>query len=739
MTRIQRAVCSVMVILLTGALLPAAAPKLVGEIPSGAPVFIVINNLQGLSTKLAAFDNALGLGQPTLTNALGFAKAMTGMVAGVDDNGSLGMAMLNLPLPNAAGEQQPPRVVLLVPVTDYNAFLGNFQPQTDGAVSQIQMTGKPMFVKQAGGYAVISDLQDAVANYAPAAGNDFEKNSGHFGSKVLGGSDLMIYVDLGTVGPVLQPFVAMGLMQVQQQMADPALGEEGKMAQAMVGLYGDTFNAILRDSKSAVIGLDLSAQGIGLSGSVQFKPDTPTALMFAKSGKDTLNFNRLPNRPYLMATSMDMSALPLEQMLNAIASRFPADNGFSGIMKNAVEMMKSAGAEAQQAYYSPDLAAGPGSFLNSVSVYTSDNPAEFIKQYKQSILSMNNIQIAPNSKYMTSYTDNVMQIDGKNVDQFSLKMQLPPEAMQQLGPAAMLFAGDMGGYVVPTQQAVVMSQGADPMLIKQAIAVADGKGENALNADAGITAMRKQLYDHRVAETYIGIGSIMNLANTFIAMFAPDAALDVPQNLPPVASSLSVHETGVGTRTFVPLTTIVAVKNAVMKVMASQNKPATVSDAGAAPAAEPAPMPAPAPTAVAEPAPVTQAPAAAPAAPAPVAEPVAQITVQQRGESAHVIALTDNTFTPLAVKSDKPVLVDFRAAWSDPCKTQAAIVSNIADKLNDKIVVGKIDVDRCPRTVDTYGIRMIPTVIILKDGRVADRFEGLTSQDKLEAALASAH
>jgi thioredoxin 1 len=651
------------------------------------------------------------------------------------------MALLNLPLPNAAGEQQPPRAVLLVPVTDYNAFLGNFQPQTHGDVSTIQLTGKQMFVKQAGGYAVLSELQDAVANYAPAAGNDFEKNAGHFGSKVLGGSDIMVYVDLGTVGPVLQPFVAMGMMQAQQQLADPALGPDMKMAQAMMGLYGDAINAVLRDSKSAVIGLDLSAQGIGLSGSVQFKPDTPTAQMFAKSGQDKLDFNRLPNRPYLFATSMDLSGLPLQQMLDAIAGRFPADSGFSGIMKNAVEMMKNAGDQAQQAYYSPDLAAGPGSFLNAVTVYTSDNPAAFIKQYKQSILAMNNLEIAPNSKYTTSYTDNVMQIDGRNVDQFSLKMQLPPEAMQQLGPAAMLFAGDMGGYVVPTQQAVVMSQGADPMLIKQAIGVADGKGENALNTDAGITAMRKQLYDHRVAETYIGVGSIMNLANTFIAMFAPDAALQVPPNLPPVASSVSVHETGIGSRNFVPLTTIVAVKNAVMKVMQAQQQPASVSDAGAAPAAEPAPMPAiaPAPVAEPEPAPVTRAPAAPVPEAAPVAEPVAAITVDQRGESPRVIAMTDNTFNHLAVKADKPVLVDFRAAWSGPCKTQAAIVSNIADKLNDQVVVGKIDVDHCPRTVDTYGIRMIPTVIVLKNGVVSQRFEGLTSQEKLEAALASTH
>ena len=578
MTRFKRMAWGVMVILLTGTMLPAATPKLVGQIPSGAPMFVVINNLQGLSTKLAAFDNALALGQPVMQNALGFAKAMTGMVAGVDDDGSLGMAMLNLPLPNANGEQQPPRVVLLVPVKDYNAFLGNFQPQTNGNVSQIQLTGKPMFVKQAGGYAVLSDLQDTVANFAPAAGNSFQADSGHFGSKVLGESDLMVYVDMATVGPVMQPFVAMGLMQAQQQMADPALGGQGKMAQAMVGLYGDVINAILRDSKSAALGLDLSDQGIGISGSVQFKPDTPSAKAFAMSGSDNLTFDHLPARPYLVASSMNLKGLPLEDWFNTFAARMPEGDGMAGVMKNAAAMMKAAGNSAQQAWYAPDMAAGPGSFLNAVTVYSSTDPDAFIKQYKQQILAMNNIEIAPNSKYMTSYTDNVMQIEGKNVDQFSLKMQLPPEAMQQLGPAAMFFAGDMGGYIATADKSVVLTQGGDAMLLKQAINVAGGKGDQ-LGADAGINSMRKHLYDHRIAEGYVGIGAIMNLANTFIAMFAPDAAMDVPQNLPPVASSMSVHQTGVGTRTFVPLPTIVAVKNAVMKVIEAQQKPAAVSDA----------------------------------------------------------------------------------------------------------------------------------------------------------------
>jgi len=723
----------------------AAAPKLVGDLPAKAPVFVVVKNLSQLSAKLAALDNALGLNNPQLQNGLAFVKAMSGMNAGVNDDGSLGVVMMNVPLPGPNGEQPQPMAAVLVPVNDYNAFLGNFNAQKNGDIAQFDMTGQTTYAKSVDGYAVISNTQEAVQKYTAGGGNQYADFSGYFGEKLMSDSDVMVYVDMGTLGPIVQPFVALGLMQAQQQLQDPNVPNNAA-AQAMVGIYGDAISALLRDSQSMAIGLDLTQNGVGLSMSAQFKPNTPLAAMFEKSGGNNVDFDRLPSGQYLVASSMDLGALPLEQWISAISSRMPDDNPLGGIFTNAIEMMKAAGDQSQQAYYVPEAPGGGGmsSFFHGVTVYSADDPGKLLAESRKSISALNNMELAPNAKYVTQYNENVMQVDGKQVDQYSLKMQLPPEMMKELGPAAMLVAGDMGGYMVATDNAVVMTTGADPLLIKQAIATADGKGADSLSKDSGIANIRSQLYDRRVSETYIGVGGIMSLINKFLVMFAPDAALTVPENLPPVAQSVSVHESGLGMRSFVPMETIIAVKNAVQKVM--QQGTGGNQGVTAAPAPQPAqpepvtqkPAEQPEPVAAAEPAPAkAPTPKVKPREPVEIDKPVAQkITVEDRAESEHVVTLTDDNFRQLATESDKPVIVDFWATWCGPCKTQAPILSDIADKHAGEVLIGKLDVDKNPRTTQMYGIRLIPTLVILKDGKVAERFEGLTSGDRLEAALA---
>ena len=83
----------------------------------------------------------------------------------------------------------------------------------------------------------------------------------------------------------------------------------------------------------------------------------------------------------------------------------------------------------------------------------------------------------------------------------------------------------------------------------------------------------------------------------------------------------------------------------------------------------------------------------------------------------------------------KPIVLDFFAEWCGPCKRQGPYLEELKKNMGEKIEIRKLDVDQNMDLANKYGIRVVPTLIIEKDGKVMRTLEGVTSADSLESML----
>ncbi len=101
----------------------------------------------------------------------------------------------------------------------------------------------------------------------------------------------------------------------------------------------------------------------------------------------------------------------------------------------------------------------------------------------------------------------------------------------------------------------------------------------------------------------------------------------------------------------------------------------------------------------------------------------------------NLLHVSDEDFEAEILNSEKPVLVDFWAAWCGPCKAIAPTIEALAEEYAGQIRVAKLDVDNNPKSAMKFGIKAIPTMIMFKDGEVSDQITGAVGKAQLEEAI----
>jgi len=101
----------------------------------------------------------------------------------------------------------------------------------------------------------------------------------------------------------------------------------------------------------------------------------------------------------------------------------------------------------------------------------------------------------------------------------------------------------------------------------------------------------------------------------------------------------------------------------------------------------------------------------------------------------NVLAITESTFENEVKKSSVPVLIDFWAPWCGPCKALAPVIEELAGEYEGKVKVVKVNTDDCPQLAQEFHISGIPTLLLMKNGAVAEQLVGNHKKSTLTEML----
>jgi thioredoxin 1 len=105
------------------------------------------------------------------------------------------------------------------------------------------------------------------------------------------------------------------------------------------------------------------------------------------------------------------------------------------------------------------------------------------------------------------------------------------------------------------------------------------------------------------------------------------------------------------------------------------------------------------------------------------------------GNASHPVPVTDATFDQMVLHAGMPVVVDFWAPWCGPCHALAPTLDKLARDFAGRVRIAKVNVDQNPHYAGMYSVQGIPTLLLIKDGKVADRLVGVTPEPHLRARV----
>lgn len=563
------------------------------QVPADALVVVKLKNLNQVSRKVAKMAKDLGLDQlsPEMADPIGALEKESHLGKGVNKDGDLALAFLDASMMGGNGDK-PPSMIVLVPVSDYKAFVGNFKnPVAEGDVTKASPPeggDQAVYLAHWGNFAAVSPAKETLAKKPTGL-----KLQGP-ALKESDAKDALLYVNMAAVRNIALP-------QMQQHRADMAkeldnvLGQAGDAGKKFAPTARAAFNQVMTyaerfmvSSRSVTLGLGLSDVGITSTMTADFEP----ASYFGKIASQVKNTNGpltngLPDRKYIVfggSTNDPKVATPLlADFLDPITKELatvPEGKAVSTLIE-AVKRSSGAVTASSFGWVAPEGALGQESVIQQVVVQQGD-AATLQASNRQALQSMGELmKLVPQTPQAS--TSFVVKPAGKNVggvalDTFESVIKLDdndPQAAQMKQIFAWIYGPNGNGGVMGAvgPKAFLTVSGGSDQLISDAITSAKANAPAAAAANAGVRAVAGQLPKERVGEFYFEVDTLVVTAVRYARGLGLPVPVKIAADLPPIGAAVAADGSGVRADGFVPMDLIKGLVASGMEAQKAMNQP----------------------------------------------------------------------------------------------------------------------------------------------------------------------
>jgi hypothetical protein len=574
------------------AFVASASAQVMKQVPASAFAVLKVSDLETTNKKVSDLAAAVGISQmqPDLADPLGAMLRGMGVTDGVNRAGELAMAYLD---PDATAVPSEKSVLVLIPVSDYQKFIGNFPDAAPmGDVTQVHFKNdknNPAFIAHWGDYAAVSPAKEIVAKPP----TDIIAVDG-LAAKELDSKDAVILGNLKGLRPKLLQLIDKGRQEAPShidQMIAEAGRNQGKdytkfspLAKQIANQALDIAQQFAESANAGTFSINLSPDGIATTLACQFEPDSSWGQhVAAVKNTDESLLGGLGAGKYLVfggAGPQEIGAFlakvlpPIEKSITDLGPDYAPINDWL----NAMQKAASSATGSTYGMLAPTAAPGAGALVQLISIRHGD-----AKGVQEAMREMQDAQAAAlKSLGLTqfaatqTFTKDSKIVDGISFDE--IKGQIPangrsPQEAQAMQFISMIY-GPQGPDVftgVVNDQTLLTVMGLDDAGISSAIANAKS-GDDPLAKNNGVKAVAAQLPAQRFAVSYVPLDLWATTGLAYAKMFGIDMGVTLPDNLPPIGTTLSTDGPAVRADTYIPMQLLQALTSAGMQVyMKTQN------------------------------------------------------------------------------------------------------------------------------------------------------------------------
>lgn len=570
-----------------------ARGQVLEQVPSTAVGVFEVKDLQGLSTKVAKFAKTLGIDQfdPRFADPLAAVQDEFDLKQGVNKSGDMAVAFFGdkerkegKADDKAGADAAPPPAIVLVPVSDYKAFLGNFADVKDAGNGISEVTVKKnqekLYVVERGKYA------EAAMDKALLALRGGLRLEGA-AAKEVQTRDAVMYVDLKGLRPELEKGMKEARAEMDKQFKDPNAakanpfaGQMNAQMQKMLGSYMEAAEKMIKDGRSATFSLNLTDTGISTAALADFEPDSETGKLVAQvQNTDAPLMSGLPDATYFafggVKLTPDVSTRLFNDFLQPMLDS--ADEGKKQNLSKALDAMKdtlSVSKGMSLGYVS--TSGAPGTGLVGVLSVAHGDARKILEDQKTALPAVGQLMGPGGQKNGLDVTLGAPRtVDGVTLQSYTMKFNFDPndpQSAQAQQMITMMYGRDgMKGVMgAVNDNTFLTATGASEQMLADAIAAAK-KDENNLDRTAGVRKLAGELPKQRAMEFYVAVDNIARAVVNAMKQQGVAVQFKLPPNLPPIAVSAGTEGSTARVEGVIPTQLIQSITAAAMQAFMQNN------------------------------------------------------------------------------------------------------------------------------------------------------------------------